>query len=473
MQTEKKLVSFRDDLDAVLKVRAGIRPSIFSASSDTSSNDKQAKPQDLLTRKAFADLYISIYMGLGGPRCDYSRLSNWFSSPEIYRTPSPHVFEQDANPHGSESGGALNTMQPSAEDKKMWQGASVQATRLRTSSFLGTCPVRALTILYKKMSPFNMFFKQTLLVSLKRQQFASLSAQEIYEALSMIPDFSCMRTYTVLMLKEFNRVKNQNDDSLSDLQFLSCFLGCCYPNEYERLILLSDGFRLENLIASSDNNITLAKVSLAADCRLFMYWLNYGFSTSREKINMNSFWYEFMKQCIIFHDAYMICVHFFRLLSKKGSKSSCCYRFKRILYYSINVFVIINAYIAMAVYYHKPSNYLGRYIAKSQFCDEVGYVRAYQLLAFTLTFSVIRALEIVHANSLLHRGDVDQFRLYRALKYSKVEMVIYGENVLETIDTRRLLNDYILDRSVAEQRSREMQSNYYLEYISMAYVSTG
>ena len=52
-------------------------------------------------------------------------------------------------------------------------------------------------------------------------------------------------------------------------------------------------------------------------------------------------------------------------------------------------------------------------------------------------------------------------------------MVIYGENVLETIDTRRLLNDYILDRSVAEQRSREMQSNYYLEYISMAYVSTG
>ena len=85
-----------------------------------------------------------------------------------------------------------------------------------------------------------MFFKQTLLVSLKRQQFASLSAQEIYEALSMIPDFSCMRTYTVLMLKEFNRVKNQNDDSLSDLQFLSCFLACCYPNEYERLILLSD-----------------------------------------------------------------------------------------------------------------------------------------------------------------------------------------------------------------------------------------
>ena len=105
--------------------------------------------------------------------------------------------------------------------------------------------------------------------------------------------------------------------------------------------------------------------------------------------------------------------------------------------------------------------------------SEVGYVRAYQLLAFTLTFSVIRALEIVHANSLLHRGDVDQFRLYRALKYSKVEMVIYGENVLETMDTRRLLNEYILDRSVAEQRSREMQSNYYLEYISMAYVSTG
>ena len=51
----------------------------------------------------------------------------------------------------------------------------------------------------------------------------------------MIPDFSCMRTYTVLMLKEFNRVKNQNNDSLSDLQFLSCFLACCYPNEYERL----------------------------------------------------------------------------------------------------------------------------------------------------------------------------------------------------------------------------------------------
>ena len=74
----------------------------------------------------------------------------------------------------------------------------------------------------------------------------------------------------------------------------------------------------------------------------------------------------------------------------------------------------------MAVYYHS-TNYLGRYIAKLQFCDEVGYVRAYQLLAFTLTFSVIRALEIVHANSLLHRGDVDQFRLYRALKYSKLK----------------------------------------------------
>ena len=167
----EKLVSFRDDLDAVLKVRAGIRPSIYSTSSDTSSNDKQATPQDLLTRKAFADLYISIYMGFGGQGAITAGLSNWFSSPEIYRTPTPNVFEQDINPHGSESGGALNRIQPSAEDKKMWQGASVQATRLQTSS-LGTCPVRALTILYKKMSPFNMFFKQTLLVSLKRQQFA-------------------------------------------------------------------------------------------------------------------------------------------------------------------------------------------------------------------------------------------------------------------------------------------------------------
>ena len=165
-----------------------------------------------------------------------------------------------------------------------------------------------------------------------------------------------MRTYTVLMLKEFNKIKSQGNDSLSELQFLSCFLACCYPSEYERTNLLSSGFSLENLRANSDDNENLAKLSLAADCRLFMYWLNYGFSTSREKINMNSFWYEFIKQCIIFHDAYMICVHFFRFafpqLSKKGSKSSCCYRFKRILYYSINVFVIINIYHSCSVYLH-------------------------------------------------------------------------------------------------------------------------
>ena len=473
VQTEKKLVSFRGDLDAVLKVRAGIRPSIYGATSDNSSANCASKPQELLTRKAFADLYISIYMGLGGPRCDFSGLSNLFSSAQISRTPPCHAFvQEDANAQRGEF-----IAQPTVEDKRMWQGASVQATRLQKGSFLGTCPVRFLSSLYKKMSPFNMFFKQTLLLSLKRQQFASLSSKEIYEVLSMIPELFCIRTYTVLMLKEFCKVKNNDDTSLSEVQFLSCFLACCYSSEYERLGLLSDGFGLENLRIDNNNDEKLAKLSLASDCRVFMYWLNNGFSTSKEKIDMKSFLYEFIKQCVIFHDAYMIGVHLFRLafrhLRKKGSKSSCCYRWKRILYYSINVFVMINAYIAIALYVYNPSDYLGKHIATLEFCTKVGGVRGLQLLVFLLIFSFIRAVEIVHANNLLQPGDVDQHRLYRALKYSKVKMAIYGKNAHETMDTGRLLNEYILDRSVSEQRSRATQSNYYLEYISMAYVSTG
>ena len=81
-------------------------------------------------------MYISVYMGVGA-RCDYSGLSNLFSSSQIYRTPTPNVFGQGIDPHFCESGGELNRIQPSAEDKKMWQGASVQATRLQKSSFLG------------------------------------------------------------------------------------------------------------------------------------------------------------------------------------------------------------------------------------------------------------------------------------------------------------------------------------------------
>ena len=53
-----------------------------------------------------------------------------------------------------------------------------------------------------------MFLKQSIMLSEKRQQFATISNGEIYETLSMIPKLEHIRTYILLMLKQFMKGKH-------------------------------------------------------------------------------------------------------------------------------------------------------------------------------------------------------------------------------------------------------------------------
>ena len=128
MFTEKKINDFTNDLNAVLKIRAGSRPSIF----DINQSQPTTNSSLYLNRKQFADLYVSLHFHLGGPRCDVTNVQQFFSSSTPCKyTPPPILKNRDNNTTSSRNRLANSVLQPSTEDKRMWQAASVQAMRLK------------------------------------------------------------------------------------------------------------------------------------------------------------------------------------------------------------------------------------------------------------------------------------------------------------------------------------------------------
>ena len=504
MFTEKKINDFTNDLNAVLKIRAGSRPSIF----DINQSQPTTNSSLYLNRKQFADLYVSLHFHLGGPRCDVTNVQQFFSSSTPCKyTPPPILKNRDNNTTSSRNRLANSVLQPSTEDKRMWQAASVQAIRLKNNSFFNTCPVQFLNSLHRKMKPFMMFFKQSIMLSEKRQQFATISDSEIYETISMIPKLQHLRTYIILMLKHFIQIKQLEDGVFTELQFVAFFLACSYSTKYENLEVVSDGFHLGNLRlkATKINKIEDPKVFLAGECRMFMYWLSLGFNTSTQNISTTSFLYELFKQWTLVHDIGLICKHSYRVFfppqyfmntrmqshnyvrvsgleqanAKREEKYSnnTMYRLKRILYYSINFFLMFMQGLLLSDYFISNVDsmlfkgdmtpmkvFADEYIS---FCFEVDIIRGCNLAMFVTIFSILRAIEIVHSRFLVKPGDVDQHRLYRALKYSRLEFLLYGSGESKLVKVDYALNEYILDKKLNRQLKESQSTNYYKEYATL------
>ena len=68
-----------------------------------------------------------------------------------------------------------------------------------------------------------MFFKQSIMLSEKRQQFATISDSEIYETISMIPKLQHLRTYIILMLKHFIQIKQLEDGVFTETFLFTTF----------------------------------------------------------------------------------------------------------------------------------------------------------------------------------------------------------------------------------------------------------
>ena len=101
------------------------------------------------------------------------------------------------------------------------------------------------------------------------------------------------------------------------------------------------------------------------------------------------------------------------------------------------------------------------------FCFEVDIVRAFNLAVFVTIFSILRAIEIVHSRFLVKPGDVDQHRLYRALKYSRLEFLLYGSGESKLVKVDYALNEYILDKKLNRQLKESQSTNYYKEYATL------